>query len=166
MAGWHHRLNGHESEWTLGVGDGQGGLACCDSWGHKELDTTEWLNWLTHWCKYLQLLYFLLGLIPWLLCSVLLFSCNSLFFLVCLLWVLLLQLSSDIHLHRISFPSPFSVYLSVGLRSVSCRQPVYESCFCIHSTSLCLLVGEFHLFTFKIIINMHVPITNLGRAKN
>jgi len=45
MAGWHHWLNGHESEWTLGVGDGQGGLACCDSWGHKESDMTEWLNW-------------------------------------------------------------------------------------------------------------------------
>ena len=44
MAGWHHRLNRHESEWTLGVGDGQGGLACCDSWGRKESDTTEWLN--------------------------------------------------------------------------------------------------------------------------
>ena len=35
MAGWHHWLNGHEFEWTPGVGDGQGGLACCDSWGHK-----------------------------------------------------------------------------------------------------------------------------------
>ena len=45
MAGWHHWLDGRESEWTLGVGDGQGGLACCDSWGCKELDTTEWLNW-------------------------------------------------------------------------------------------------------------------------
>ena len=45
MAGWHHRLDGCESEWTLGVGDGQGGLACCDSWGRKELDTTEQLNW-------------------------------------------------------------------------------------------------------------------------
>ena len=45
MAGWHHRLDGHESEWTPGVGDGQGGLACCDSWGGKESDTTEWLNW-------------------------------------------------------------------------------------------------------------------------
>ena len=41
MAGWHHRLNGHEFEQTLGVGDGQGGLACCDSWGCKESDTTE-----------------------------------------------------------------------------------------------------------------------------
>ena len=45
MAGWHHCLNGHEFAWTLEVGDGQGGLACCDSWGHKESDTTERLNW-------------------------------------------------------------------------------------------------------------------------
>ena len=45
MAGWHHQLNGHEFEWTSGVGDGQGGLAYCDSWGRKELDTTERLNW-------------------------------------------------------------------------------------------------------------------------
>ena len=44
MAGWHHWLNAHESEWTLGVGDGQGGLACCRSWGHKESDTTERLS--------------------------------------------------------------------------------------------------------------------------
>ena len=45
MAGWHHRLDRHESEWTPGDGDGQGGLACCGPWGHKELDTTEQLNW-------------------------------------------------------------------------------------------------------------------------
>ena len=45
MAGWHHWLDGCESEWTLGVGDGQGGLTCCDSWGRKESDTTERLNW-------------------------------------------------------------------------------------------------------------------------
>ena len=42
MAGWHHQLDGHEFE--LGVGDGQGGLACCNSWGCKESDTTERLN--------------------------------------------------------------------------------------------------------------------------
>ena len=48
MAGWHYRLDGHEFEWTLGVGDGQGGLACCGSRGHKESDTTEWLNWTEH----------------------------------------------------------------------------------------------------------------------
>ena len=44
MAGWHHRLDGHEFERTRGVGDGQGGLACCNSWGRKESDTTERLN--------------------------------------------------------------------------------------------------------------------------
>ena len=51
MTGWHHWLNGHEFEWTQGVGDGQGGLVCCDSRGHKELDTTEWLNRTEVKCK-------------------------------------------------------------------------------------------------------------------
>ena len=41
MAGWHHRLDGHKLGQTLGVGGGQGGLVCCDSWSHKELDRTE-----------------------------------------------------------------------------------------------------------------------------
>ena len=45
MTRWHHRLDGCESEWTPGVGDGQGGLACCSSWGCKESDMTERLNW-------------------------------------------------------------------------------------------------------------------------
>ena len=45
MAEWHHWLDGHESGWTPGVDDGQGGLGCCVSWGHKESDTTERLNW-------------------------------------------------------------------------------------------------------------------------
>ena len=44
MVGWHHHLNGHAFEQALGVGDGQGGLACCSPWGCKELDMTEWLN--------------------------------------------------------------------------------------------------------------------------
>ena len=56
MAGWYHWLDGCESEWTPGVGDGQAGLMCCDSWGRKELDTTEWLNWTelnwTFTCKF------------------------------------------------------------------------------------------------------------------
>ena len=66
MAGWHHWLDGRESEWTPGVGDGQGGLTCCNSWGREESDTTEWLNWrvigysfsecrkiisIIYWCK-------------------------------------------------------------------------------------------------------------------
>ena len=55
MAVWHHQLDGREFEWTPGVGDGQGGLACCDSWGRKESDTTEQLNWTElndpkNWC--------------------------------------------------------------------------------------------------------------------
>ena len=45
MAGWHHRLDGHEFERAPGVGDGQGGLACCSPWGCKESDTSERLNW-------------------------------------------------------------------------------------------------------------------------
>ena len=45
MAGWHHWLDGRESQWTLGVGGGHGGLACCNSWGRKESDTTERLIW-------------------------------------------------------------------------------------------------------------------------
>ena len=48
MAGWHHQLDGYEFGWTPGVGDGQGGLVCCGSWGCKESDMTEWLNW-TDW---------------------------------------------------------------------------------------------------------------------
>ena len=44
MVGWHHQLNGHEFEQAPGVGEGQGSLACCTPWSHKELDTTERLN--------------------------------------------------------------------------------------------------------------------------
>ena len=49
MVGWHHLLNEREFGWTLGVGDGQGGLACCSPWGRKKSDLTERLNW-TEWC--------------------------------------------------------------------------------------------------------------------
>ena len=45
MVGWHHQVNGHEFEQTQGDGEGQGSLVCCSPWGHKELDTTEQLNW-------------------------------------------------------------------------------------------------------------------------
>ena len=45
MVGWHHWLNGHGFGWSWGIGDGQVGLVCCSSWGRKELDTTERLNW-------------------------------------------------------------------------------------------------------------------------
>ena len=69
MAGWHHWLDGHESEWTPGVGDGQRGLACCDSGGRKESDMTERLNCnelnLCLWkCVYIYTLLYT-GLDPW-----------------------------------------------------------------------------------------------------
>ena len=71
MAGWHHWLDGHESEWTLGLGDGQGGLACCDSWSRKESDTTERLNWTELniilskiWIKVSNISFFLVLLWP------------------------------------------------------------------------------------------------------
>ena len=50
MVGWYHWLNGHGFGWTPGVGDGQGGLVCCSSWGRKESDMTEWLNWTEPIC--------------------------------------------------------------------------------------------------------------------
>ena len=55
MAGWHHWLDGRESQWTPGVSDGQGGLVCCNSWGHKESDTTEWtgMNWTEYSIVYM-----------------------------------------------------------------------------------------------------------------
>ena len=54
MVGWHRWHNGYGFEWTPGVGDGHGGLACCNSWGHKKSDTTERLNWteLNWWKNY------------------------------------------------------------------------------------------------------------------
>ena len=64
MVGWHHQLNGPESEQAPGVGDGQGGLACCSPRGRKELDTTEWLNW-TDWYIYFDVLMY-----TWLLSSI------------------------------------------------------------------------------------------------
>ena len=57
MAGWYHWLDGSESGWTPGVGDVQGGLACCDSWGRKESDTTEWLNWTGLKCSFKNIVY-------------------------------------------------------------------------------------------------------------
>ena len=65
MVGWHHLVNGHEFRWTPGVGDGQGGLACCHSWGHKESDATERLIWTElNWFYVFQLLQITLKLIP------------------------------------------------------------------------------------------------------
>ena len=91
MAGWHHWLDGRESEWIPGVGDGQGGLVCCDSWGRKESDMTERLNWTeilptSYWIMYFSalvykqiILYWILLLTFFCLCSLEVFSGWSLF---------------------------------------------------------------------------------------
>ena len=67
MDGWHHQLDGHEFEWTPGVGDGQGGLTCCDSWGRRESDTTELPNWteLTDIAEQLCCCYLMKASIIW-----------------------------------------------------------------------------------------------------
>ena len=57
MVGWHHRLDGHEFEQALGVGDGQGGLQCCSPWGRKESDTTWQLNKANKACLIYLLIY-------------------------------------------------------------------------------------------------------------
>ena len=58
MVGWHHQLNGHESEQSLGDAEGQGSLECCSPWGHKESDTTEQLNWTDVWERMYILSFF------------------------------------------------------------------------------------------------------------
>ena len=86
MAGWHHRLYGREFEWAPGDGDGQGGLACCNSWGCKESDTTERLNW-TEQVK--SLIY----------CEIITFSvllCFMFFILLKCNWLTLLYLISAV----------------------------------------------------------------------
>ena len=75
MVGWHRQLNGHEFEWTPGVGDGQGDLVCCSPWDHKESDTTEWLNW-SRVNKFTELNKLL---VKWLILNKLLLLLNDLF---------------------------------------------------------------------------------------
>ena len=68
MVGWHHRLNGHEFEQAPGVGDGQGGLACCGPWGCKESDTPKRLNNSNKWnteLTFFELLNFVYFWLPW-----------------------------------------------------------------------------------------------------
>ena len=178
MAGWHHRLDVHEFGWIPGVGDGQGGLTCCSSWGLKELDMTKWLNWtecLSVLCievllcwqhRSLQLLCLPLILILWSLCSVLPYF---------VIFFILRSILSDMriatpvffssHLHGIYFSIfSLSVYVFWGLKWVSYRQHIYGSCFCIHSVSLCLLAGAFNPFTFKVITDISIPIVEKEMA--
>ena len=126
MAGWHHSLDGLESEWTPGVGDGQGGLACWDSWGQKESDMTEWLNWTelrlgAHMLTNIFFLYqdFYYYIIPFLvvwnsLCLQVIFPSVKIithtFFPFIFVW-------------NIFFPCrPFSLFVPLALKWISHRQ--------------------------------------------
>ena len=89
-----------------------------------------------------------------------LISCNLLYFKVYFVWYedcypafFCFQFAWNIFFH----PLIFSLYMSLGLKWVSCSQHIHGSCFCIHSASLCLLVGVFNPFTFKVIIDICVP---------
>ena len=65
MIGWHHQLNGHESERASRVGDGQGSLVCCSPWGHKELDTTERLKYISIYSDVYQKYIFCFNYVNW-----------------------------------------------------------------------------------------------------
>ena len=88
MIGRHHRLDGRGFGWTPGVGDGQGGLACCGSWGRKESDTTEQLNWTVHRCRKPSVIFVGIALILW-------FMLGSI--------TIVIILSLIVHEHRVSF---------------------------------------------------------------
>ena len=118
----------------------------------------EGLLWWVH--RYLQFLCLPLELIPWSLCSV----------LPCLLQYSLRSILSDIRIATPTFfcflfawnvffhPLTFSLYVSLGLKWISCRQHIYGSYFYIHSANLCLLIGAFNSFTFKVTTDTYVPI--------
>ena len=114
MAGWHHWLDGRESGWTPGVGDGQGGLACCDSWGRKESDTTE-LNWSP--VLILQLLwYWILSLLAnkGLCCYGLFLACMKKPDFWSLAWhfvISLLNIKVMAHFYSSFFPTNFVFFL-------------------------------------------------------
>ena len=154
MAGWHHGLDGRESEWTPGYGDGQGGLACCDSWGRKQSDTIEQLNWTE-----LNLPWFmdLTFQVPMQYCSLqhrtlLLSSVTSNNWMLFLLWLHLFILSGVISPlisssigHLLTWGVPLSVfclfafsYCSWGSQGtnpeVVCRSLLQWTTFCLHLT--------------------------------
>ena len=111
--------------------------------------------------RHLQLLRLPLGLIPWWLCI----SSLSLviFFKVCFFWYedCWSSICFPFAWNVFSHPLTFSLYVSLGLKWISWRQHICGSCFCTHSVSLCLMVGAFNSFTFKVIIDIYVPIAIL-----
>jgi len=114
--------------------------------------------------RYLQLLHLLLGLIPYPLHSALFGSCNSLYlkvYSVCYEYAAPAFFWFTFAKHTFFYPLAFSLRVSLDVKWVSCSHHVYGSCYCLHSASLCLLVGEFNPFAFKVIITMYILIAIL-----
>ena len=142
MAGWHYRLNGHGFGWTPDVGDGQGGLACCDSWGRKELDMTEWLNWteVNNIVEHLFMFYILslekcLDLLPifdqvvWFL--LLLLSCMSYLCILVIKFLLVMPTCQPSHFSHVwLFVTPGTVACQAPLSMVFSRQEYWSGLPC------------------------------------
>ena len=140
MAGWHHELDGHESEWTLGDGDGPGGLECCGSWGHKEADTTERLNWT-------ELIYFSLSCLP----------CNKwkLVALSVVRLIIIIRPVIEETWKRELYPSTHAIS-----RHVSSFQPPSVPCSLPHPTGTwprCFLLGPVSFYGLLVILGLLFP---------
>ena len=133
MVGWHHWLDGHEFGWTPGVGDGQGGLLCCSSWGCKESDMTEWLNWTE--LKMLVAYSYIIFSISW---FILLREWNSqLRFMLNNLWYFITGYRK--------YPTSSVCYASLtSLVTLPCKQNVQycQQAFLLHGPSLRLSCGH------------------------
>ena len=109
MVGWHHQLNGHEFEWIPGVGDGQGGLACCSPWSRKESDATE-LNWSNFYLIFLQNCLTTHGLLLF----------HRTFRINFFKWYWIFLSMNIAYLHLISFPFVSTVFCNFLYKGFSC----------------------------------------------
>ena len=171
LAGWHHRLNGHEFGQTPGVGDGQRGLACCNSWGLKELDTTEWLNWtedyvipllkVFQWLLQYKIKTFcglhlhdlvpvFLSILIWkhfLLDYCVLDTPASLLFLTCQVYSYIRAFSTSIFLSRIIFDKAVSLSFSSGSNTTFSKKKTSWLSYLNYLQSPTLIVSFWALIT-------------------
>ena len=114
------------------------------------------LCWL---CVYLKLIYLLLGSIPWSLCNVLICLLSQSLLYNYFVWYKYCYPGFNfvsICLEYVFYPLIFSLWVSVDLKWVSCRQHMYESCFCTRFGVACLLIGSFSPFVFKVVVDRYV----------